>query len=178
MDEIQKGEKGKVMRTPKEYTNNLNRKIITPDMLGAALYSVNKRAKNYRDRQAEYREIRQSCRMWGEYYYDRYDNETKCRLKKEEYYNYKDELLSVITPTCIHKEKNRDGVYLFYDMGNYSFHSPIAVSEVRSKYPDIEIVQITDLQTYGKCVTELVSMQFVKKMLDVVKSGDYKYDNN
>ena len=37
------------MRTPKEYADNIKKGIITTSMLEAALYSVNKRAKNYRD---------------------------------------------------------------------------------------------------------------------------------
>ena len=37
------------MKTPKEYTDNIKKGIITTSMLEAALYSVNKRAKNYRD---------------------------------------------------------------------------------------------------------------------------------
>lgn len=41
------------MRTPKEYTDNIKNGIITTSMLEAALYSVNKRAKNYRDAERE-----------------------------------------------------------------------------------------------------------------------------
>ena len=37
------------MKTPKEYTDNIKNGIITTSMLEAALYSVNKRAKNYRN---------------------------------------------------------------------------------------------------------------------------------
>ena len=44
------------MRTPKEYTDNLKKKIITENMLLDCLYSVNKRAKNYRDKERDYRQ--------------------------------------------------------------------------------------------------------------------------
>lgn len=37
------------MKTPKSFSDNLKKKIITEDMLGACIYSVNKRAKNFRD---------------------------------------------------------------------------------------------------------------------------------
>ena len=40
----------KFMITPKFYTDNINNKIITEEMLEQCLYSVNKRAKNHRDR--------------------------------------------------------------------------------------------------------------------------------
>ena len=43
------------MRTPKEYTNNIKNYIITKQMLLDCLYSSNKRAKNWRDKEREYR---------------------------------------------------------------------------------------------------------------------------
>ena len=39
------------MKTPKEYQDNLKKKIITEEMLADCLYSVNKRAKNYRNKE-------------------------------------------------------------------------------------------------------------------------------
>lgn len=39
------------MKTPKEYRDNLLNHIITKQMLVDCLYSVNKRAKNYRDKE-------------------------------------------------------------------------------------------------------------------------------
>ena len=44
------------MRTPAAYNNNLKNHIITMQMLVDCLYSSNKRAKNWRDKQREYRE--------------------------------------------------------------------------------------------------------------------------
>ena len=41
------------MKTPKEYTKNLKNGIITEDMIVDCLYSVNKRAKNYRDKERQ-----------------------------------------------------------------------------------------------------------------------------
>ena len=43
------------MKTPKEYSDNLSNHIITKQMLVDCLYSVNKRAKNYRDKEREQR---------------------------------------------------------------------------------------------------------------------------
>lgn len=56
------------MRTPKEYTNNIKNHIITKQMLLDCLYSSNKRAKNWRDKEREYRHS-----------YDYYGNEEKAR---------------------------------------------------------------------------------------------------
>ena len=43
------------MKTPKEYQDNLKKRIITEEMFTDCLYSVNKRAKNYRDKAREYK---------------------------------------------------------------------------------------------------------------------------
>ena len=43
------------MKTPKEYIENLKNRTITTEMLADCLYSVNKRAKNYRDAGYAYR---------------------------------------------------------------------------------------------------------------------------
>ena len=81
------------MRTPKEYTNNIKNHIITKQMLLDCLYSSNKRAKNWRDKEREYRHS-----------YDYYGNEEKAREQKNAYYEQKDIMLSILHPVCIHKE--------------------------------------------------------------------------
>ena len=43
------------MKTPKHYNDNLKNNIITEEMFSDCLYSVNKRAKNYRDKAHEYK---------------------------------------------------------------------------------------------------------------------------
>ena len=67
------------MKTPKEYRDNLKKCIITKQMLSDCLYSVNKRATNWRDMEREYRHNR----------HDYYDNEEKAREKKQYYYSLK-----------------------------------------------------------------------------------------
>ena len=44
------------MKTPAAYTKNLQNHIITKQMWLDCLYSSNKRAKNWRDKEREYRE--------------------------------------------------------------------------------------------------------------------------
>ena len=80
------------MRTPKEYTKLLNEKKISENMLSDCLYSVNKRAKNYRDNAREKRE------MYGRGYTEHDDS------MKEKYYAEKEFLLSVLEPKCVHRE--------------------------------------------------------------------------
>jgi hypothetical protein len=62
------------MRTPKEYTKNLERRIITKEMLQDCLLSVNKRAKNCRDKEREYH---------NRYRHSQYDTEIVYRMKKK-----------------------------------------------------------------------------------------------
>lgn len=202
------------MKTPADYTNNLKQHIITKQMLLDCLYSSNKRAKNWRDKEREYRGYR----------YDKYHNEEKAREKKEEYYDQKERLLTAISPVCIHREKvvpteririyeededywklkeqgqfihensyfdrevgdyvsfgdilvEGDPIYLyflFYDIGgDHTFHTPISEESV-SKY-DLEVIDIGKLTTLGANIDNLVSNQFVKKVVDLIESKDYQY---
>ena len=77
------------MRTPKEYTDNLKNGIITTAMLNDCLYSMNKRAKNYRDAKRQ-NYIPKYCASVEE--------------KEQAYYRKKEILLSLVKPSCIHKE--------------------------------------------------------------------------
>lgn len=80
------------MITPKEYKQQLANGIVTTEMMRDALFSVNKRAKNYRDAERE-------CRYL---YYGKYAESN--RQKKEQFYAKKETLLSYLTPVCIHRE--------------------------------------------------------------------------
>ena len=201
------------MTTPKEYAHHLKDGEITEEMLSDCLFSVNKRAKNYRDKQREYR----NRRINNRYYYDKYGNERKNQQKKEEMYNKKELLLSILKPICIHKEpcKKRIRVYdyepeydlemdcdaitnigsyldylsddevmfydkevdsynyyLYYELGTHSFHTPISNDDVEKS--DINVVTISELNTCGDEIKELISMQFVDKILNLIASGNYK----
>ena len=72
------------MRTPKEYSEYAKKGIVTLAMVENVLYSLNKRAKNYRDKARGYRESNSI------YSYD-YDE------KKWEYYQKKTDILSHCT---------------------------------------------------------------------------------
>jgi hypothetical protein len=203
------------MKTPKEYNDNLKKSIITKVMLEDCLFSVNKRAKNCRDKERETR----NYYKYSKYAYDKYGTEEKYRDKKEEYYNQKEVLLSVVTPNCIHIETQMqrqrvydyqeeyatynqlynviyensyldrdtytevyfydveipvDKYYLFYDFGTHSFHTPIDESKL-TNYSDLEKIPIDSLNTYGENILELVSTQFVAKVIKVIDSQQYKY---
>ena len=212
------------MKTPKEYTDNLKNHIITMQMLVDSLYSSNKRAKNWRDKEREYREESRCNRYWT----NTYNNEEKARDKKESYYHQKDIMLSVLKPVCIHRETierlhreriydyedeyweyeetgqfvhtgnywdkelqeyvnfgdvyvNDDPVshyYLFYDVGaNHTFHTPISEEDV-CLYDDLQVKDIDQLYTTGNDVADLLSNQFVTKLINLIRSDDYKLVEN
>lgn len=83
------------MKTPKEYQDNLKEGIITEEMFTDCLYSVNKRAKNYRDKAQEYK-LRYNRR-----YHVAVDSQYD---KMNEFYGLKDRLLKHLKPKCIHKQ--------------------------------------------------------------------------
>ena len=214
------------MKTPKEYLKNLKNGKITIEMLENAIFSVNKRAKNYRDRERLVR---------SKYYNDRYDEEEKCRNKKNELYKQKEFLLSFVNkPSCIHQEKilttrrifdyqdeyenikdenvkrenyyiekpewmdddewcdEENGIkiyfkdiwefsyykyYLFYQFPNFSFHVPIENKIEAEKIAiekNIEIIEIDSIKTEGEEVKELLSMQFINKLIEFLKQSKLK----
>ena len=203
------------MKTPKKYTDNLKNNVITRDMLIDCLFSVNKRAKNCRDKERNYRAYFRKHR----YVTDKYNSVETYQQKKEEYYNHKEKLLALVKPTCIHEEsttRNRriyeyeeeypeylwndvwcyegfcydkekektvayvdvpepaKAYYLFYDMGEFSFHTPIKEEQL-SSFEGLKINKIGQLKTKGKEIGELISVQFVKKVIEIIESGAFTY---
>lgn len=185
------------MKTSKEYTTNLKNGIITEQMLADCLYSVNKRAKNYRD----------SGR--NQYYRRRYSHTDDMNR----YYTYKDQLLAFLEPVCIHQQyigKERVRVYSnepeydllmhtkeivhegsFYnyptddyidffdyetDEDHYLYFLYYEVADKSFHTPiqnpddyDLDIVRIQDdFTTKGQDPTSLVSSQFVVKVLEAL----------
>lgn len=183
-------------------------------MLSDCLYSSNKRAKNWRDKERECRDRSRNNRYW----YDVHNNEEKAREKKEEYYQQKEIMLSILKPVCIHRERvgyerrriydyepdyasytgeyvwknsyyDREedrrvyfgdieisnkpiyNYYLFYDFGtNHTFHIPINDIEAYN----LEIKDIDHLKTTGYDIADLLSNQFVKKVIDLISSNNFK----
>lgn len=198
------------MKTPKFYADNIKNGIITEEMLEQCLYSVNKRAKNHRDRA---REVRQ---MYKNDWYGTAQNEY---MLSDEMYHMKDLLLQIVEPIKAHytirsstrrfeydefdmdsfKEAyhvityeeyyNWSGVrmceveyefkecFLLYKIGNHTFHTPVDEDdEVYQSFANRgQAEELTDFVTYGADVSDLISMQFVKKLIRLIESGNYTY---
>lgn len=216
------------MRTPSVWIKNLDKQIITEDMLEASLISVNKRAKNYRNKKREYRQ---------KYRYAYHDYGATAEKQQDLMYLYKEKLLSICTPVCLHQEfagyprvrhydyepdfaesifqavKNNKIVwinsyydndnddfdineqdtgkevwffdiideehpesrwYLYYTVGSSTFHHPIPEDNVNSWIEKgLKVIKIPTLTTDGEDINDLISLQFVKKLLTVIDNGSY-----
>ena len=197
------------MKTPKEYTNLIKKNQITKDIIGQVLYSINKRAKNWRDTKREYKSYR----------YDRYGNVEKAEEQEQKYYKMKSDILNLFDPILIHKELKEitykvydyefeyDSVeadkiirqgkyfdyeedqevyfyvvsgtkelyYLYYEIGEFSFHEPIEEYLVE-KY-NLEVKLLQDFETFGKDINDLLSTQFCKKVYDKLINNELEIIN-
>ena len=203
------------MRTPKRYTDLIKNKKITNQIIAECIYSVNKRAKNYRDKIKDYKQ--------GGFYKYKEDNIENAKEQKEKYYSMKEDLLLNFSPKLIHKKYDREKIqrvysyqknyeklynekrndivwensyydydrnkevdffdyslgekkylyFLYYEIGEYSFHTPIT-EERAEKNTELEIKEIDEnFQTHGADIVDLLSTQFVQKVIDLLDSGDY-----
>lgn len=99
-----------------------------------------------------------------------------------EYYDMKDFMIkSLLKPKLIHRQnintwKGKIVLYfLYYEMEQGSFHCPIEESDIKS-YKQLEIKRIDDdFYTQGKEIQDLISIQFVKKVIDKIKEGNFIY---
>ena len=203
------------MKTPKRYNDLIKNKKITNQIIAECIYSVNKRAKNYRDKMEDYKQA-------GFYKYKENSIEN-AKEQKEKFYSMKEDLLLNFSPKLIHKkydgekiqrvysyQKNYEKLYnekrndivwensyydydrnkevdffdyslgekkylyfLYYEIGEYSFHTPITEERVE-KNTQLEIKEIDEnFQTHGANIVDLLSTQFVQKVIDLLDSGDY-----
>ena len=203
------------MKTPNLYKELINEKKITNEIIAECIYSVNKRAKNYRDKIKEYKNGRSHQHLES--------NIEKAEEEMGKYYQLKEEFLKVSTPTLIHKqfigeekkrvysyEKNYEKLlkektndifwknsyydydkdmeieffdyhlgtkkylyFLYCEIGEYSFHSPVS-EKIAESNTELEIQEIDEnFKTHGSKIEGLLSMQFVKKVLGLLQSEDY-----
>ena len=158
------------MRTPKEYSDNLENGIVTEQMLCDVLYSYNKRAKNWRDKKRQYKHsYAANSYMW---FKDARENE-------EKYYGYKTEILNLLEPECIHEEileNDYESIiqyYLFYVVGDHSFHHPISKGDIMN-YPNLQVVRVERIITHGASADRLLSSQFADKVREALVNGEAK----
>ncbi len=178
------------MKKSNEIKKHLAKGEVTSEMLGMAAFSYNKRAKNMRDQEREWRDYFRHNR----YYSDKYGTVDKYKEKKEEYYGKKDECLLFAKPTALHVvERERtyrewDAFcgeydyetytiyehYLLYAIGSYRFHHPISEEEFSRLKSTLPVEEIGDLETEGEEVENLMSVQTADKIRNGLRNGLYQ----
>lgn len=227
------------MKTPIEYTETIKKGYITEKILAEVLYSINKRAKNWRDKKRELKEYEDAGR-WGDFKRQSWFDNAK--EKEEEYYEMKFDILELIDAKCIHKDvkynyiteriysdygygecefngkdysyicdnpsefnikkwgsfvdydNSYEDVYfvdiivgrevyktlyfIYYELDEYSFHTPIEFNEIKDKYDNLDIVEIKDFKTYGADISDLLSTQFCNKVYNLFTSEELELRKN
>lgn len=75
------------------------------------------------------------------------------------------------------KQPFRKAYYLFYVLGEHSFHTPITEDKL-VQYPDLPVIAIDGLITHGEDITDLCSVQFVDRVIALIDSGTYAYEHS
>ena len=90
------------MDAPEIFYENLSKGIITYDMLDSALFSLNKRAKNYRDKKRKAKKsLYAQAQLFG---FDNPEKPEEAENMEKEFYTKKERLLQIVKPVCIHQE--------------------------------------------------------------------------
>ena len=188
------------MRTPKEYTQNLKQKIITKQMLSDCIYSINNRALNSRDNEYKYTHyIPDPYGNANKYRKKRVllsilepSHIQKCEvLQRKRTYDYEEgyeEILesgNYVNNSGFYDPDRKEHVefvvqmipqtvyYLVYQVGNCSFRLPIQQSDVIRR-PNLDVKDAGRIPpVYGDITVDMLSVQFVEKVLKLVKSGNY-----
>ncbi|MGF2144881.1 hypothetical protein ACQUEF_05915 [Vagococcus fluvialis] len=67
----------------------------------------------------------------------------------------------------------KDLYYLYYEIGENSFHTPIDKGQLENC--NMEIIEIDEnFKKYGKNINDLLSVQFCEKLVSLLGSGEYK----
>lgn len=124
------------MKTPTEYNKMIKEGYITKNVLGEVLFSINKRAKNWRDRKRQY-----SYSYYEKSYDDAVENEKK-------YYEMKDDILSLFSPLCIHVDvKYKTKRIRIYDTVGFDKYDDIR----ETKYDGKDFYQLLESDEYEIC---------------------------
>lgn len=143
------------MKTPKKYSDLVNQNKITEEILGEVIYSINKRAKNWRNQKRKYKN----------YLLDQYDSYDNAVDNEKKYYKMKSDMLEKFMYKLVRYKLDDSLYYLYYKIGGYTFHQPIEKSELEN-FKDLDVDVLEDFETFGRDSTELLSVQFCKKVYE------------
>jgi len=145
----------------KQFEKELKNETLTEEMLSLVLFSLNKRAKNKRDKKREYYNITQCSFHNGTRIFHKYLKQYK--EQEKELYTMKSNILErLFSPTEYHLINNK--LYSFYVIGEYSFHCPYDGDEKTNAKI------LNNFKTNGHNTETLLSNQFCAKVHDYVVS--------
>lgn len=158
------------MKTPDNYSVLIKKGILTTEIAADVIYSLNKRAKNWRDKNPEkymkVRRMRMEGRSMTEIPYN--------SAKSFDYYRDKDFLiLTLFQPRKIHII---DGVeYLYYSVHRSVFHLPVYVfrSYGRRLPAGLAKEEGKSYTTPGENPARLLSLQFCRSVIELVKNNQF-----
>ena len=166
------------METPKIYKELVQEKIITAKIVASVIYSLNKRAKNWRDKNPQ--EYKKAKRIRNLNLLDKnalYDDRVE-RYKVLEYYKKKDYImLSLLKPDMIHLINGVE--YLHFSVHKSDYHMPNYIYELYGYGPPRELnyKEVNDFSTMGENIDSLLSVQFCNMVIDLIRSNDYMFIN-
>ena len=143
-------EMGKYYQLKEEFLKVFTTNLIHKQFIG----EKKKRVYSYEKKLWEIVERKNNDIFWKNSYYD-YDKDMEI-----EFFDY-------------HLGTKKYLYFLYYEIGEYSFHSPIT-EKIAESNTELEIQEIDEnFKTHGSKIEGLLSMQFVKKVLELLQSEDY-----
>ena len=130
-------------------------KVSTPTLIHKQFIGEEKkRVYSYEKKLWEIVERKNNDIFWKNSYYD-YDKDMEI-----EFFDY-------------HLGTKKYLYFLYCEIGEYSFHSPVS-EKIAESNTELEIQEIDEnFKTHGSKNEGLLSMQFVKKVLELLQSEDY-----
>lgn len=90
-------------------------------------------------------------------------------------------------PYIVKKEPICQDIYLYYECGGHSFHSPISMGinlesiarqkldELTKEYPHLSVTEIPDLFVESEDLNDILSSQFTTKVVALIESGNFEF---
>ena len=143
-------EMGKYYQLKEEFLKVFTTNLIHKQFIGEEKKRVYSYEKNYEKLLKE----KNNDIFWKNSYYD-YDKDMEI-----EFFDY-------------HLGTKKYLYFLYCEIGEYSFHSPVS-EKIAESNTELEIQEIDEnFKTHGSKNEGLLSMQFVKKVLELLQSEDY-----
>ena len=143
-------EMGKYYQLKEEFLKVFTTNLIHKQFIGEKKKRVYSYEKNYEKLLKE----KNNDIFWKNSYYD-YDKDMEI-----EFFDY-------------HLGTKKYLYFLYCEIGEYSFHSPVS-EKIAESNTELEIQEIDEnFKTHDSKIEGLLSMQFVKKVLELLQSEDY-----